>query len=400
MKSKKFAVMLLAAVFAFSGAAFAQDKPADKPVDTAPVVKAEEPKSLVDVSGVLYLDYQYFMKGEISGYNSTTPTSSVDKAGQDNMRLMRAYVTFSKKIDDMWSMSVTLDGVGQAENKYTAADGATTTANNIVFLKTAYVEFNKSVGIVDVKAQYGLVGTPVVAITDKLSGARWIYNNYVEKSSDLLAGDSIDVASVAMGGRADVTVKKLVTLTGMYGNGDSFRYTEDQKGTDKAYWGMASITPIKNLYINGYYHKRDIAVANPGSADDDEVNYMGAGLAWSDKLYKVGCNYVQGELKKGAPTAAKPDKDYTLYDIWANINLQAFAGMPVLVYGRYSAGEVKPDGGDKYKATNIYAGIGYQFNKSVQAMLVYQTYKKDVKPATTIESIKDEAIYAKMEVKF
>ncbi len=50
-----------------------------------------------------------------------------------------------------------------------------------------------------------------------------------------------------MGLKADLTIMKMVTLTGMYSNGDGYRYTEEQKATDKAYWGVLSITPIKGL---------------------------------------------------------------------------------------------------------------------------------------------------------
>ncbi len=394
MKSKKFTVMLLAAVFAFSGAAFAQDKPADKPVET--VAKAEEPKSLVDVSGVLYLDYQYIMKDDLA----TGAAKVTSKEGEDNMRLNRAYVNFAKKFDDVWSAKVTLDGVGY--DKYASGTGVTNNSKGgVVFVKNAYVEMKKSMAPVDIKLTYGIQGTPVVGLADSMAGSRWIYNNYLEKSNDLLgtgtAGNkvahSLDYASADMGIRGDLTIMKMVTITGMYANGDGFKYTEDQKATDKAYTGMVSITPIKGLFVNGYYHKRDIALNAEGSKDDDEVTYMGGGVAWSDKSYKVGINYFVGERDS---IAATDKSDYTVMDIWANINLQAVAGKPILLYGRYATGERKPDTGEKYKGSTYYAGIGYQLSKDIQAMLVYQSKTDD----NGTDKLTDDTLYAKMEVKF
>ncbi|TAL38735.1 MAG: hypothetical protein EPN93_04495 [Spirochaetes bacterium] len=403
MKSKKFAVMLLAAVFAFSGAAFAQEKAAEKVADVAPV-KAEEPKALVDVSGLLYLDYAYFL-GDQSKMSAGSDNS---KTGEDTMRLNRIYLNFSKKFDDVWSAKVTLDGAGY--DKYATYDKGTgdgvltnNSKGSVVYVKNAYVEMKKSINPIDVKLTYGIQSTPVVGLADSMAGSRWIYNNYLEKSNDLLGtgggttkvAHSLDYASADMGIRADVTVMKMVTFTGMYANGDGFKYTEDQKLTDKAYTGIVSITPIKGLFVNGYYHNRDIVALSQGAKDDDEVTYKGAGVAWSDKLYKVGINYFMGNRDSKTPA----DKaDYTLMDMWANINLQAVAGMPILLYARYATGETKYDLSTVKKAdgSTYYAGIGYQFNKDIQVMLVYQSI------TTNDGTVKltDDTLYAKMEVKF
>ena len=307
MKSTKVLALLVAAVFAFAGAAFAQDAP-----------KADEPKPVVDVSGVLYLDWGYVQKAN---------EASSLKEGSDTMRLQRAYLNFAKKIDDMWSVKVTLDGVGIAVKETTVDDdggnddgiidedevSTSTKANNVMFIKNAYVQMKKDLDPITLTVQYGVVGTPIIGAGDGMSGARWIYNTYLDKSGDLL-GDTIDVSSADLGLKADISLMKMVTLTGMYANGSNYKFTEDQQVTDKAYWGVLSITPIKELAINGYYHTRDVA---PGS-EDNTVTYYGGGIGWSDKSFKVGGNFILGE--RDAATAPNK-KDYMLYEVFANINL-------------------------------------------------------------------------------
>lgn len=390
MKSTKVLALLVAAVFAFAGAAFAQDAP-----------KADEPKPVVDVSGVLYLDWGYVQKAN---------EASTLKEGSDTMRLQRAYLNFAKKIDDMWSVKVTLDGVG-VTTKEASIDGVddgvsdpdlpdddlevtnSTKANNVMFIKNAYVQMKKDLDPITLTVQYGVVGTPIIGAGDGMSGARWIYNTYMDKSADLL-GDAVDVSSADLGLKADISVMKMVTLTGMYANGSGYKFTEDQQVADKAYWGVLSITPIKELAINGYYHTRDVA---PGS-DDNTVTYYGGGIGWSDKSFKVGGNFILGE-RDAASSEPENKKDYMLYEVFANINLADVAGVPVLVYGKYAYGESEADDDVKIEGTQIWAGLGYQFNKSVQVMALYQTGEIEEDAAGTKEKIEEDMIWLKMEVK-
>lgn len=389
MKSRTILALLAAAVFVFAGAAFAQDAP-----------KADEQKPVVDVSGVLYLDWGYVQKAN--------ENSSLQE-GSDTMRLQRAYLNFAKKIDDVWSVKVTLDGVG-VTTKEASIDGVnaggdpelpdddielsnSTKANNVMFIKNAYVQMKQNFDPVELTVQYGVVGTPIIGQGDGMSGARWIYNTYMDKSGDLL-GDTIDVSSADLGLKADLSIMKMVTLTGMYANGSNYKFTEDQQVTDKAYWGVLSITPIKELKINGYYHTRDVA---PGS-EDNTVTYYGGGIGWSDKSFKVGGNFILGE-RDAAAAASK--KDYMLYEIFANINLADVAGVPVLLYGKYAAGESEADNDAKVEGTQIWAGLGYQFNKSVQVMALYQTGEKETTSAAGAKTkVEEDMVWVKSEVKF
>jgi len=162
---------------------------------------------------------------------------------------------------------------------------------------------------------------------------------------------------------------------------------------------VLSITPIKELAINGYYHTRDVA---PGS-DDNTVTYYGGGIGWSDKSFKVGGNFILGERDAAA---VKNKKDYMLYEVFANINLGELTGVPVLLYGKYAYGKSESDAttatDDKdIEGTNIWAGLGYQFNKSVQVMALYQTSEKETKKVSGAKStIEEDMIWVKSEVKF
>lgn len=392
MKSRKFFALLVAAVFVFAGAAFAQDAP-----------KADEPKPVVDVSGVLYLDWGYVQKAN--------ENSSLQE-GSDTMRLMRAYITFGKKFDDVWSMKVTLDGYGvSAKEATTVVDSddsgiiepgesvaSTTKANNLMYIKNAYVQMKQNFDPITLTVQYGVVGTPILAEGDGMSGARWIYNCYMDKSAELI-GDTLDVSTADMGLLANISLMKMVTLTGMYANGSGYKFTEDQQPADKAYWGVLSITPIKEFKINGYYHTRDVA---PGS-DDNTVTYYGGGLGWSDNSFKIGGNFVLGERDAAN---VKNKKDYMLYEIFANINLADVAGVPVLLYGKYASGTSESDATaaadtKDIDGTTIWAGLGYQFNKSVQVMALYQTLEKETKKVSGAKSkVEEDMIWVKSEIKF
>ncbi len=148
---------------------------------------------------------------------------------------------------------------------------------------------------------------------------------------------------------------------------------------------------------------RDVVVAD---VDDDEVTYYGGGVAWSDSSFKVGANYFIGTREVDSSTP-KNEKDYTILDIWALVNLNEMIGTPVLLYGRYAVGTTETDAeaaGDveKIDSNTYYAGIGYQFNKSVQALVVYQSKTDDTQTVngTKDSDLTDSVLWVKTETKF
>ena len=364
MRLKNILALLVMAIFVAS-AAVAQE--------AAAPVKEEKPKA--SVSGVLFFDYSYLMSYE-------EKVADVEEKGQDSINLQRVYVTFANKIDDVWSVKVTLDG-GTGEN-------------GDVFIKNAYFQMAQKFDPVGLKIQAGVVGTPIVGLLDKLGGQRWIYNNYGADATTDITGKKFDVSSADTGIKADIDIMKMVTITGMYSNADGYKKkTQDQDAVTKAYYSVINITPIKPLNIFGYYHWHDTA----GASDENYASYMGGGLAWSDKAIKIGGSY---SIYSGK--AADVKEEGTVLSFWLNVNLQQFAGMPVLLIGRYAMGtyEKKVTGAKlENEGSTIWAGIGYQANSNVQFALMYNTGALEKKSAGVKDSDAEAStIYLKSEVKF
>ena len=83
-------------------------------------------------------------------------------------------------------------------------------------------------------------------------------------------------------------------------------------------------------------------------------------------------------------------------------------GTPILLYGRYGIGTTETDAlktsddVTKVDSNTYYVGVGYQFNKSVQALVTYQSKTDDVKTGdgTKDSDLTDEIIWVKTETKF
>jgi hypothetical protein len=333
----------------------------------------EETKQPVEVSGKIFFDYSYIMTGK-------EKVKSTKTAGKDSLNLTRAYLTFDKKIDDAWSAKVTLDGgtldqtaTGQDSTKATVTS---TTKSSAAFVKNAYGQYKNSFGPADLKIQAGLVGTPVIDLLDGLIGSRWIYQNYLDKASDV-TGSSFDVSSADTGVKAEVKLMKMVSLTGMYANGDGYKTnTTDQDAATKSYYGTLNINPIEALNLFGFYHKHNVSVSGvTGAAADkknNQVAYYGAGVAWKDKNFKVGASYT---IEDGNKKNIK--EEGTVLELWANASLNEFIGMPVLVIGRYAQGTYEDKNSNTAKKNEnegsaIWGGVGYQFSKNVQVAAMYK----------------------------
>ena len=373
--------MKIKGIIAFASAAF---------MLTSAAAFAEEEKALVDVSGKLFFDYSYNVNNETKTYTAGVPTKT-KTTGQNSFNLSRAYVTFDKKIDDAWSARVTLDG-GTLDQKDSGGD---TTKSSSAFVKNAYAQYKTAFEPVELKAQAGLVGTPVIDLLDGLIGSRWIYQNYVDKSSDI-TGKSVDVSSADTGVKAEVKIMKMVSITGMYANGDGYKLnTTDQTPTTKSYYGTLNINPIEALNIFGYYHRHDTAAADKAK---NFMSYYGGGLAWKDKSFKVGANYT---LASGKTADVKEES--SVLELWGNINLNEIAGAPVLVIGRYAMGtyEKKAAAKEKNEGSAIWGGLGYQLNKNVQLAAMYKidSLTKKTSGAKTSDA-SNNTFYVKSEVVF
>ncbi len=89
------------------------------------------------------------------------------------------------------------------------------------FLKNAYLQAKNDLGAATLTTQFGLIGTPVIGLADKVSDYRWIYNNFIDKSKNLL-GTSIDT-SADLGISVKADIMKMVSITGAYMNGEGYK---------------------------------------------------------------------------------------------------------------------------------------------------------------------------------
>lgn len=365
-------VMFMAMVLSAAGL-FAQDAP-----------KAEE-KLPVDVSGVLYLQWADELKNNESAAN---PHKS------NSFSLQRAYLNFNKKIDDVWSARVTTD----VEN-YQDTDKKT---RYKLYVKYAYGQAKRDFGPVAGTIQFGMIPTPVIGLIDKISDARWIYQNYIDKAKDLI-GKDIDY-SADMGVSLQLDIMKMVTVTGMYANGYGYKTTSTEnrenipdsaKGINddgKSMYGMITVTPIEGLYISGFYRNQD----TNNDISKNSITYYGAGAAYAVDFIKAGVNYSLPRINTNDGLGVTTEKKYSLLDSWVNVSLAKLPGgvipVPLIVYARYATGR---DMDDSNSRTTIYGlGLGYEVNKNARFMAYYDSRKvKGNKDA-------DQTFYIKSEVKF
>ncbi|MFH0976344.1 MAG: hypothetical protein V1874_11240 [Spirochaetota bacterium] len=343
----------------------------------------EAPKQTpIDVSGVLFFDYSYILESK----DKLNDANTLKK--RDSFNLNRAYVNFNKKIDDVWSAKVTLDGGTLA-----ASD---TNKTSVEFVKNAYFQMNNDFGVAGLKIQGGMTGTPIIGLIDGLNGSRWIYQNYIDKASDV-SDKSIDVSSADTGVKAELNVMKMITISGMYSNGDGYKKAAtDQDTVTKAYYGVVNVTPISALNIFGYYHWHDTAM----KSKENYVSFIGGGAAWSDKYFKIGAAYTMHTGK-----ASDIKEESSLMEVWANVNLQQITNVPILIIGRYAMGEYEKKGTGTNKLKNegsaIWGGAGYQVNSNVQFAAMYKvdTLSKKANDVKTSD-MENSTFFIKSEIKF
>ena len=278
----------------------------------------------------------------------------------------RLYISWKKKIDDIFSMRVTLDAVPTTQkdvNGTVLDDGY----RNIV--KYAYFQIAPNLGPVKFTFQGGMIGTPVIGFLNKMSGIRWIKNTYIGASKDVLDGASIDTAS-DLGAKLIIDYKKLVSLTCAYTRGEGFKKAYEEY-SGKSVHGLAVYNPFMKFYFYGYvrYYEK---------AESANMLYYGGGIAWKDKIIKTGIAYVRPELE---------NKIGHMIDIWLNTNFNSLIGYPILLIGKYGYGNF-----DSVETNVITFGPGYRFNKNIQCTFLYQHILS--------ESEDESNIYIKFEFKF
>ncbi|MGQ9843055.1 MAG: hypothetical protein ACUVRK_05760 [Spirochaetota bacterium] len=326
----------------------------------------------MQISGVGYFDW----KKDIQNSNNSELTNTFE--------INRVYLNFIKKFDTTWSLRFTTD-IGQVESKGTIEtppeqDVNTKTYNYAVYLKFAYVQAAQQYDNVAYTIQFGMVGTPLLNYFDDQSDYRWIQQNYFDNSKELI-GTSVDY-SADLGVRANVSMFKVITITGAITNGEGFKHVSE---TDdgKAYYGMVTLTPFKQVSIIAFDR---YAVTNDNHRSDNFTNNAACGAFYTQDVIKIGIVYSQPiETTNGSRTK------YRLLDSYLNVDLSYVWSVPLLVASRFGYGK----NSDADDAVKIYSGgIGYRFSKDVRTIVYYQHKMDDVKTKA------DKVVYIKCGINF
>jgi len=380
MFSKRVLVLFLMLAFAAAGlAAFAQEAP--KPAETP---RAED-KPVV-VGARLYLWYSQ----DIANKSATLPR----EPKTDHFTLNRAYIMVGKEFTDVFSARLVTD-VNSAGNS--------SSNQQYIYIKHAFIQMRLGKDSpVPWTTRLGADDTPINGLQYSLSDTRWIYNNYIERAGDVLNGVTID-HSADVGLFSELNLFKIVRLNAAYCNGEGFtaRLTETNQDKSKRLYGMLTLTPLKQLYISGFY-KTDFSLsstaltANPPNTtylfnDQSTLSYWGAMIAWSDKTFKIGASYavpyrstIAYYLATGAQVGIYGLRSRMygrILDTWAHINLAELTGLGFIFYGRYALGiedqrtrtSANWDRPNIDTRTRIWtAGVGYQLNRNVRILGMYE----------------------------
>ena len=391
-KCFKFLAFLVLSVSCLNIVAFAQETPKQ---DTP----AAPEKQFVDISGQIFFQWAK----ELAVSNMAANDSNVSQ-----FSLQRGCINFAKKFDDMWSAKLSTEIANTAMYDDT---GKYVESRYKAYVKFAWAQAQHNFGPVNAALKFGMIDTLVIGYVDKLADSRWIYTNYIDKSSDLLKGSgstfNIDTSG-DLGASVNLNMMKMFTLAGLYANGNGNKDTltenrdKDEDAGNKAYkanghaWqGLFAVNPVQGVSAFAFYRNQNTNT----HIDDNYVTYYGAGAAYSAKVIKVGATYSLPE--KSTNTGTGPTKaKYSLLDSWVNVNLDAVIQMPVLLYGRFAMGkaeniEAETAMGAKGKSTTIYGlGAGYAASNNIRILAYYTSTKyKEADKA-------DTDIYLKSEIKF
>lgn len=421
----------------------------------APQNKEEkDPSKLwVDLSGVMYLEWAYNTGYKYTGsgtwgkiprwgiaadytknpvaLSGTFPTNYSSK-NNHTFRMQRAYITLRKELGDYFSVRVTTD-IDPKGSDY-------------VFLKLGYVQFFKKFGTpqgsIDLKAQLGKIGTPVIGVTDLLSDLRWLGPNYLNNSKLILNGNSFD-DSADLGGMVSLGILDLVRLEYSFTNGEGYKADNNESYGGKAHTLLVSINPVeylKEVHLNFYgrwedTNKNELDLT-PWQADPtappikysgvDSRSYLGCGIAWKTDLLKAGVNFFAPEKHYSKTSfidprmnvkdfinpltgyASRHRQKFYLIDSWLHLNLGAITPAGVLVAGRCAYGKELKSMLSNQRQTRetllMGGGVGYQFNKHFRMLLYYETiiFKMAAKfpDSSRRNPTPNNNVYLKLEAKY
>jgi hypothetical protein len=307
-----------------------------------------------------------FVKAGVTGLNTA------DAAGQTSsvsgVALDRTYLTIKSKIDDVWSVNVTLDGIG--------GDGYG------VFVKTAFVTAKLSDMV---KISAGIIGQGEYAPIDGWNDMRWTDKPLLDAAGDYLGGKTFGSQSADMGISADFSIAKMLKLTVQWNAADGYKTFSSFQDLDSEITVNAELTIEKAIKIDVFGNFFLGPDAGLGLGD----MYFGAAVGYITKPVKVGVVWI-GSVNEGVFGAGKMAM---LMEVFANLN---FSNVLVLARARMGVN-------DTALKLGVEAGVGYQFNKNVRVALMYNLRGDDGKGldlAPTADTASEHNIFVAADFKF
>ena len=339
------------------------------------------------VGGTMFMKYGFYNLSEETDGMAASDTATGER--HHGFALDRMYVTVKSKINDVWSVNVTLDA---------SDDNAKTN----IYLKKAEV---KAQAAPFMAVKMGIIGMPEYKIVHSPNGMRWLDKPVLDRME-------WGAASAELGVGVDLNIAKMVYVGLAFTTANSYKDLDDiGVGNDYALAVAVQATLIEKLKVGvfGKIHMGESAsyeildtadtsfaalLPNGLNSKAKDTWYIGAGVAWQDKFYKAGVNWVMynlGETKEfdftnlnAASLGAYPDIShpgiYNVFEVYGNINLAGAINIPLLVLARAQLDLNKwkseigagPDDATGLAGFSFSVGVGYKFNENAQVALVYR----------------------------
>ena len=392
MKSKKLGLFLVLSLILTSVIAYAQDAP-----------KPEE--SPIRISG------QNF--SSISMATGAVPknTMALNLLPMVNYNIERVYLKFDHELGKVFSYHVIFD-VGPDVFTSTNPVPATATNSYVPFVKNAFLRTKGGFDdLVFFTFDAGLLNTPVILNRNKMADTRWfesimhsggqskvigmVYSDL--KSGSTSGSKGIDGSlgdydkAADLGLSLEILVLRMFTLTIASTVGEGWtNISKDLQPNyaGKAWYGDLFVEPLKGLYIHAYMRFENVNFLNAGdqtspTSQGKDAWFSGGGFGINMLGIRVGADFELGQVVVKNTTANGGDqaKNFFEFNAWLNWNLSEIGGFPMLVVGRFSYGMFNDAkqayaGGMGVVYDTVYwnAGIGWQINKNIRIVLLFEMY--------------------------
>jgi len=272
--------------------------------------------------------------------------------------------TFSKNV----KVKVTYDVLDSITRSYKADALAAGTDGFIGLLgafRELYAEFNADYGIVKLTTKTGLIPGSLVS---RIYGRQGDLFMSTTSAMDITKTTAIGGANYQLDQAADagaelsLNIAKMVNVGVSLTNGGGYKnlaLSALDYNTSVAVF--ADVTPIKNLNVNAFYKW------NQGTSATD-IHAFSIGAAWLTKSIKGGVTYV-GVYSQSFDTMSQ------IFDIFANVNLKEFIGLPVLVMGKVGLSiqdMTKIAGQTSDIGLHLIGGAGYKISDNTKAVITYE----------------------------